>query len=120
MGEPAKETSATSYSIPSMAAAVPGGSVPGYVATVPFYPSLYDYSQPPPGYPAATIYPPYPPYGQYDGWGRGDRSRRRRSRSRSRERDSRDRYSRDREMERERLGSYGNWEHHHHQSRKHG
>jgi len=112
--EPAKDSIATSYSIPSMAPAVPGGSVPGYVATVPFYPSLYDYSQPPPGYPAATIYTNFPPYGQYEGWGRGDR-RRRRSRSRSRERD-RERYSRDREMERERLG-YGNWEHH---QRKHG
>ena len=112
--EPAKDSSATSYSIPSMAPAVPGGSVPGYVAAVPFYPSLYDYSQPPPGYPAATIYTNFPPYGQYEGWGRGDR-RRRRSRSRSRERD-RDRYSRDREMDRERLG-YGNWEHH---QRKHG
>ena len=108
----AKDTSSTSYSIPSMAPAVPGGSVSGYVATVPFYPSLYDYSQPPPGYPAATIYTNFPPYGQYDGWGRGDR-RRRRSRSRSRDRD-RDRYSRDREMDR--LG-YNNWEHH---QRKHG
>ena len=116
-GEPAapeesgKDTSGTSYSIPSMAAAVPGGSVPGYVATVPFYPSLYDYSQPPPGYPAATIYTNFPPYGQYDGWGREDR-RRRRSRSRERDRYSRDR---ERDMDRDRLGY--NWEHHH---RKHG
>ena len=116
-GEPAapeesgKDTSGTSYSIPSMAAAVPGGSMPGYVATVPFYPSLYDYSQPPPGYPAATIYTNFPPYGQYDGWGREDR-RRRRSRSRERDRYSRDR---ERDMDRDRLGY--NWEHHH---RKHG
>ena len=109
--ESGKDTSGTSYSIPSMAAAVPGGSVSGYVATVPFYPSLYDYSQPPPGYPAATIYTNFPPYGQYDGWGREDR-RRRRSRSRERERYSRDR---ERDMDRDRLGY--NWEHHH---RKHG